>query len=382
MSDTENELTLASTDDVKSELKKLKRVDKSSMLDCVIEIPDQIISATESAVNYDEGDIPLDQNRIHLLGLGGSAVAGELLSDMLGSKRLISIYRGIKPPSEKSGLVISSYSGNTKEILDIAPTTIGGLRTVVFITSGGKLADIAFEHSIPIWRMPEDYQPRAAVGYSMGLILGLMEKWRIISGKQKLFVKAAKRMKASLSNGSFDDHVLVRVALSIATSLKNKYTIIFHTHQCAGAGIRLASQICENTKKPAFAVTIPEALHNTVEGFANGNPSNWNLIFMSDQSDDVHMREAIQNAMVYFTNIGFNCVAYPAAGDDPFELTLSRLFVGDMISLFMAARYKIDPTPLAAITDLKSMQQTEDESEEEEVEEDEVEEISDIEDEG
>jgi glucose/mannose-6-phosphate isomerase len=376
VSDFENGLLLASPEDVKSELKKLKKVDKSNMLDYVIEMPDQIISATNAAVNFDEGDTPLDRNYIHMLGLGGSAVAGELLSDMLGSEKLVKIHRGIKPLREKSGLIISSYSGNTKEILDIAPSTLGGLRTVIFITSGGRLADIAFENSVPVWRIPENYQPRAAVGYSMALILALMEKWRIVSGKQKILVNAAQRLKESLSDGDFDDHVLVRAALSLATTLINKYTIVFHTQKCTGSGIRLAAQICENTKIPAFSVALPEALHNTVEGFANSNPSNWNLIFMSDQTDQTNMREAIQNAMVYFSNKGFNCVAYPATGDDPFELTLSRLFVADLVSLFLASKYKIDPTPLAAITDLKSMQRTDIDDEEEDDQTD-IEEVED-----
>jgi len=358
LSDSENGLSLASPEEVKSELKKLKKIDKSNMLDCVIEIPDQIISGTEAAVKFDEGDIPLERNHIHLVGLGGSAVAGELLSDMLAPQKLIMIHRGTKPPHEKQGLIVSSYSGNTKEILDIAPLVIGGLRTVIFLTSGGKLADIARDLSVPVWSMPAGYQPRAAVGWSMALILALMEKWHIISGQQKKLVRAARRLKASFSNEDFNEHVLVRAALSIARVLKNKYTVIFHTSMCTGSAVRMAAQISENTKLPAFSVVVPEALHNTVEGFANANPSNWNLVFMSDHADEPSLRDAIQNAMVYLTNKSFNCTAFPAAGDDPFELTLSRLFVADLVSLFMAAKRKVDPTPLAAISDIKDMSET------------------------
>ena len=323
------------------------------MLDCAIEMPEQIIQAEEAARTFHEGDIPLDRSSIHLVGLGGSAVAGELLTDMLSPRQVISIHRGINPPRDKRGVIVSSYSGNTSEVLELAGRVTGGLRTVVFMTSGGKLAYLSDEWSIPAWLIPTGYQPRAAIGWSLSLVLALMERWGVVNKVHEKLIKAARRLKASLDRDKLSDHILTRAALPIASALKDKKVVIFHSHQCTGAATRLAAQIAENGKQPAFPLVVPEAMHNVVQGIACDDKECWALIFMTDPGDPLSLRESMRSAMTYFTGLGFDCLPYPAAGDDAFELTLSRLFLADLVSLFLAALKGVDPTPISIITDLK-----------------------------
>ena len=353
LNDNSLEPHLASQKEVKRALAKLNKIDEGNMLDCVLRMPEQIIIAADAAREFNEGDIPLDRSRINLVGLGGSAIAGELLLDMLAPRRLISIHRGLKPPRNKRGLIVSSYSGETREILEIAPLVTGGLRTVVFVSSGGKLVEIAKNCDVPVWRVPTGYQPRAAIGWFISLVLDLMERWRIVLNEQSKLIKAAKRLKASIERDEISKHVLIRAALPIAEKLHDKYTVIMHTHSCGGAARRLAGQINENAKLPAFSLFVPEALHNSIEGIAGGDPERWALIFMSDQNDPPLLREAILSAMDYLSGLGFNCFPFPAAGDDQFELTLSRLLLSDMVSLFLSALTGKDPTPLKVITELK-----------------------------
>ncbi|NQT34792.1 hypothetical protein HQ587_06355 [bacterium] len=344
---------IASPEEVTAKLEKLKEVDKNGMLEYVFQMPEHILQAAEASVKYDEGDIPLDRSRLHIVGLGGSAISGELLTDMLFPQRPISLLRGTKPPRDKRGVIVASYSGDTREILELAPLVTGGLRTVIFITSGGRLSEMGRELSIPIWKVPSGFQPRAAIGWSLSLALAVMERWRVVHAAQKKLIMAATRLKKSLEKNNLNEHILVRAALPIADSITDKYTVIFHSTRCTGAAARLAAQINENANQPAYTQLVPEALHNTVQGLAGGDPKLWTMIFMSNSDDLPTLRDSLCKTCDYFKNLGFTCLPYPAAGDDQFELTLSRLLMGDLVSLFVAANNGTDPTPVDVIIDLK-----------------------------
>ena len=353
------ELQIASPEEVTAKFEKLKKVDKSGMLASVFQMPEQILQAAAASVKYDEGDIPLDRSRVHIVGLGGSAISGELLTDMLFPMQPLLLHRGTQPPRDKRGVIVASYSGNTLEILEVAPLVTGGLRTVIFMTSGGKLSEMGRELSIPIWSVPSGFQPRAAIGWSLSLTLAVMERWRIVHAAQKKLVRAATRLKKSFEKNNLNEHVLVRAALPIADLVTGKYTLIFHSTKCTGAALRLAAQINENADQLAFTQRVPEAMHNTVQGLAGGDPEQWTMIFMSDADDLPTLRDSLYKTCDYFKKLGFTCLPFPAAGDDQFELTLSRLLMGDLVSLFIAANNETDPTPVDVIIDLKKSAATE-----------------------
>ena len=345
---------ITSPDDVAKVLKKLKKVDESSMLERLLQMPEQILLGVEASRSFEAGDIPLDRSRVYLLGLGGSAIAGKLINDMLSPRQPVSVFGGYPPPRDKRGVIVSSYSGNTIEVLELAERVTGGLRTVVFLTSGGEMMELATEQSIPVWRIPEGYQPRAAVGWSMSLALAVMEKWNVVTNAQNKLVKAAKRLKASLEQDDIKGHVLARAALPIAQEIKGKHTVILHSHNCTGAARRLAAQINENGKQPACTQMVPEAMHNAVQGIAGADPKDWALIFMSDANGDTaSLRASMHRTLQYFVDLGFACLPYPAAGDDEFELTLSCLLLADLTSLLLAGLKNVDPTPINVISGLK-----------------------------
>ena len=67
----------------------------------------------------------------------------------------------------------SSKSGDTEETLSaFAQAQERGVRLMA-ISTGGKIAAIAEKAGIPAWRFAFAGQPRAAVGYSFVLLLGL-----------------------------------------------------------------------------------------------------------------------------------------------------------------------------------------------------------------
>ncbi len=353
MNDRNGSPVLASLDEALETIEKLRKVDSENMLDCVLGFPQQIISAIEESSKFDGGDNPLDKTSIHLLGLGGSAIAGDLLTDMAVPRHVITVHRGTLPPRDTRGTVVSSYSGNTKEILEIIPRVIGGLKSAVVITSGGELESFAMYNSIPIWRIPGGFQPRSALGWSIGLLVTVLNRWNIPNPSRVKLLQAAKRLKGSFTLENCHEHPFIRAAVQIVKELTGRCGLVFFSKNCKGAARRFVAQLNENGKHPAFEIMIPEALHNTIEGLGGSDPEQYTLIFITDPADPPMLREVLRKVIDLLENKGFTCIVFPAAGNNPYELTLSRVLLGDFVSLFLAASKEIDPTPIPTISSLK-----------------------------
>ena len=101
-------------------------------------------------------------------GMGGSAIGGDLATAALGDRatRTITTVRGYAldawiPPD--SLVLCASYSGNTEEALACFEAAGAAGTGRVALTTGGKLAALARQESVPVIGVPAGMQPRAAV---------------------------------------------------------------------------------------------------------------------------------------------------------------------------------------------------------------------------
>ena len=76
-------------------------------------------------------------------------------------------------------VIASSNSGNTEETLAAAEIARERGARLLAITTGGQLADHAARHGYPLWQFDYKSQPRAALGWSLGLLLGLADRLKL-----------------------------------------------------------------------------------------------------------------------------------------------------------------------------------------------------------
>ena len=92
---------------------------------------------------------------ICLCGIGGSAMSGDIILDYLAPicDRNVTVIRGVSLPKWVKGgalVVVISYSGNTKEALDIFNDSLAKGLMMVCISSGGELIDRAKAKNVPV----------------------------------------------------------------------------------------------------------------------------------------------------------------------------------------------------------------------------------------
>src|SRR5205085_3246444 len=124
-------------------------------------------------------------DHVVLNGVGGSAVAGgylQVLFDSFGSLPL-SVTRNYEAPvwvSNRTLVIVSSYSGNTEETLSAYDEARSAGATVLAITSGGLLAERAAANRNVLLTIPGGQPPRTALGYSFVTLLQVLQRSKLI----------------------------------------------------------------------------------------------------------------------------------------------------------------------------------------------------------
>ena len=111
---------------------------------------------------------PCSATSVVVAGMGGSGIAGRLaqaLAEQCGGVR-VSAWSDYGLPAWADGsehLIAVSYSGNTAETLSSAGRAAELGCNWEAITTGGRLAELARQHSAPVTAVEPGHQPRAAL---------------------------------------------------------------------------------------------------------------------------------------------------------------------------------------------------------------------------
>ena len=150
---------------------------------------DEIISNKDVLINYVHSDCKF--NNILICGMGGSAIGGDtvksiiLNEDWLDDELPIYINRDYSIPgwvNSNTFVILSSYSGNTEEIISCYKKCVVSNASIVVMTSGGELLKLAKDQKLPYALIPGGYMPRQALGYSISIILKILNKYKMIKG--------------------------------------------------------------------------------------------------------------------------------------------------------------------------------------------------------
>ncbi len=137
---------------------------------------------------------------------------------------------------------------------------------MLVISTGGALADRAKEAGFPVWQFAHEGQPRAAVGYSFGLILGALSRLGLVPDASEDIAGAVQAMKSQGAAIVAESPVSKNPAKRLAGQLVGRWVTVFGAGILAPVARRWKGQINEVAKAVANYEAIPEADHNTLAG--------------------------------------------------------------------------------------------------------------------
>lgn len=338
-----------------------QQLDPSGMLQHLHEFAEQCQRTWQNALKF---DLPREYARVDeaiILGMGGSAIGGELLRRLtLLEHRLPTwVHRGYDSPpflNKNTLLIASSYSGNTEETLSSFAESLKIPSKKLVLTRGGKLKELAEKEGIPIFLIDYQAPPRAAFPHSFISLLGIFHKLGLLEDKSA-DLKEAMQVLNRLSTELVESTPLVsNPAKQLATKLSGKVAVIY------GAGIlsevvqRWKTQLNENSKAWAFYEVFPELNHNAVVGYQFPPEVRERILVVLLHSSLLHPRISIRYRLTVeiLTKAGVSYELVEAMGESPLAQMMSLVLLGDYVSFYLATLNSIDPTPVASIDYLKS----------------------------
>jgi len=336
----------------------------ATMLSRVDDFPNQIRDAwalvSEARLKAVDPD---DITNVVVLGMGGSAIGGDLVAGLVSTDCAVPVivHRNYGLPAwvnQTSLVIASSYSGGTEETLSgwDAAGRAGAHR--VAVTTGGKLAKRARENGADVVTFDYDAQPRAALGYSFTLLLGLLHRLDLIQDPGPDLETALATLTSNPAGQRIGN-----LAKGLCEFLSNGLPVILAAEHLGPVARRWTTQINENSKAWAFWNQYPELNHNMVVGLENpealvkaAGEKNGAIRIIHLDSDHYHpqTRKRMEITREIMAKAGLK-VETVEPGSNQTRLTelLLMTWIGDYVSLELSGTYNVDPTPVDVITELK-----------------------------
>jgi glucose/mannose-6-phosphate isomerase len=331
------------------------------MGDRIREFPQQVLRAWQIAQDAPLPDAYRQVRRIVVVGLGGSAIGGELLAGLMArdGQVPVEVVRHYELPSYVRGaetlVVGSSKSGNTEETLAAFEQARARGTRLLAMTTGGQIAKIAADAGAPVWRFSFDHQPRAALGYSFTLLLGLACRLGFYPDAGAALEQASALLTTLQADLTPETPTASNRAKQMAQALHGRLPAIFASGFLTAVARRWKGQFNENAKQWSLWDAVPEMNHNLVVGLGMPKAVVSDLAAVFLRSDLDHARVAVRWDVTreLMERNGIPVHAVHGEGATPLAQMLSLIHVGDFVSYYVAALNGADPTPVENIHYLK-----------------------------
>jgi glucose/mannose-6-phosphate isomerase len=336
-----------------------QRLDPDDMLGKVAELPRQLSQARRVAAAVELPDRLRDVDAVFVLAMGGSAIGAELVAAAAGDRLRVPlvVHRdyGLPPGAGPRSLIVAaSHSGETAETLSGFAAARRADLPLAVVTTGGRLAAQAGEAGIPLLQYRLAGQPRAAIGFGVGLVHELLGRLGLVVDPDPLGPVAAsleemlERMGPAVETDG-------NPAKQLAWAVFGRIPVIYGHGPMAAVAHRWKTQLNENAKAWAAWEPMPEANHNAIEGSINPRELSDALyvIQLRDPEEPSELAERYRVVEELLGERSTNRSEVWAEGPSRLARVLGSVAYGDLVSVYLAILYQTDPTPVTLLAMLK-----------------------------
>ena len=363
------------------DLALLEAADPGGVLRQVASAAAQVRTSARATAETDLGPV-ISAGRprsIVVTGMGGSGVAGDVLSAVCGpgSASPVVAQHGYQLPGwvgAADAVVAVSCSGTTEETLSAAEEAVRrGCPLLAVGGAGSPLAQIAEQARAP-------FIPVEPVGMPRFTLWGLAVPLMIIADRLGVADIPAAGLEAAAADLERVSHLcrpdsesFVNPAKTLALELAGTLPMIWGSSPLTGvAAIRFACQLNENAKYPAVTGVLPEANHNQVVVFdgpfapwpAGGQvvldeekdprpPVPLRLIILRDRQEHPQVARRREVSAELAGQRGIELSELAADGDTPLQRLASLIQLIDYATVYLGIAIGVDPGPIAVIGELK-----------------------------
>lgn len=281
-----------------------------------------------------------------VVGMGGSHLAADLVKEWNPYLEVLihkdyGLPKVIDKTLRESLIILSSYSGDTEEVLDAFAQAIAQDLNVCAISVGGKLLEMAKKESLPFIQLPDTgIPPRLALGFSTKAHIKLMgNSWDL----EELTALA----------GSLDGERCESQGKDIAQKINGKTPIIYASSQNYSVAYNWKTKFNETGKIPAFMNVFPELNHNEINGFERLS-QNFHFIFLEDANDDPRIQKRMGLTKKNYENLGLGVEVIKMSDSKIWRKIFISLLTADWTAYYTAKLNGADPERVPVVEEFKT----------------------------
>lgn len=288
-----------------------------------------------------------------VVGMGGSCLAAKVLKSVNpflniaihSDYGLPVVYKKIL---ENTLIVLSSYSGNTAEVLDAYDIAKASGLNLAVITVGGKLLEKAKIDNAPYIQMPDTgIQPRFALGFSARALLKIM-------GEENML-----REVGELSE-SLKPEDLKEPARDLAERLFGFTPVIYSSSRNFSLVYNWKIIFNETVKIPAFCNIFPELNHNELEGFDVAENTkqlseNFYFLILKEAEDDMRIKKRMDVLTELYKDKKLKIETLELRGQNIFHKFFTSILLAERTAYYLAEKYAVDPEKTMMIEKFKKL---------------------------
>lgn len=321
--------------------------DAKRLREIILDLPKQLVTALAC-----QGDALPVVDKFIVCGMGGSALAAGLMKVYRPELDLL-IHRDYGLPRvpayflHDSLLILSSYSGNTEEVLDTLQTALTRELKVVILASGGALLAEAKRLNLPHLVLPAGLPPRQAVGYFFVALSTIF--------KADSDLEALRQMALVLQPVAWES-----TGQRLAGLIGERLPIIYTSTPNYYLGYNWKIRFNEDSKTPAFCNVLPEMNHNELAAtpMSGGSSANFFYIFLRDPADDPRIQNRFKWQKEMFEKRGLIVEEVPLAGGSSLTKIFNAVILADWTAYYLALAKGQDPVEVPTIEEFKKQIKT------------------------
>ncbi|MBP3385555.1 MAG: SIS domain-containing protein [Candidatus Methanomethylophilaceae archaeon] len=300
-------------------------------------------------LGYDP-NIRSDCKNIILCGMGGSAITADVVLDccMDCSKVPVSVIKSPGLPiwvGDRTLAIVSSYSGNTAETIEMYNEAKGRGCRIVVITSGGILERLASADGNQIIVLPKGLHPRHSIGYMIGYTLSVMESSGCpsVSDEIRSMLPSLREYRDLLESGG-----------SPVRDLASRYMchvpVICADNSIRSVVLRWKTQFNENSKYVAFCDNLPGMKYSGLRSWSKSENDVFALTFLVGEG---LFCDSVREAMSVLEGSGRDFTVIDVGGSSRMEAMFRAIMLGDYISVTMADMRGVDAAEVKPVMLMK-----------------------------
>lgn len=338
-------------------LDQMSLKDSQHVYDSIVSLPDQMRWAKQ---DLDRLEIPPEfklAKNVILAGMGGSALAGRMMKSLFEKQLRVpfEVITDFYLPgyvNEDTLVILSSYSGNTAETLEVSIKAKQKGAMIFGMTAGGKLKDFLQDNEIPRFIIDTKYnpsgQPRMSLGYTSMALVNFFSKCGFISITDLELGEAIDEADKFVQKFSARTPGDQNAAKMLAHKLQGKIAVLVSSEHLYEAVHPFKNQLNENSKNFSTHFAIPELNHHLMEGlsFPVNAKGILHFIFFESQNYAPDILKRYQLTKEVIDKQGYSFTVYNFESDSKFKQVIEVLVLGSCTSFYLAMLNNIDPAPI------------------------------------